>query len=223
MNSAIGAILPLAIGVAISPVPIIAAVLMLLSPKARTTSVGFLLGWLIGIIAAVTIFTLLSSVITEQDPDASAPIRGIVQLVLGGAALWVALGQWRKRPKPGEEPVLPKWMQAIDQASFPFAFGLGFVLGSVNPKNLLLAASAGTTIGALELSAGAVIVVIAVYTLVAGCTVLVPVLGYLVAAEKLREPLNALRRWLTQENATIMAVLMLVLGVQLLGKGIGSF
>ena len=57
MGQVIGDILPLAIGVAISPIPIIAAILMLLSPKAKGTSVGFLLGWVVGIVVAVTLFT----------------------------------------------------------------------------------------------------------------------------------------------------------------------
>ena len=62
MGSVIGDILPLALGIAISPIPIIAAILMLLSPKARGTSVGFLLGWVLGIVVAVVVFTLLASV-----------------------------------------------------------------------------------------------------------------------------------------------------------------
>ncbi len=49
MAPVIGEILPLALGIAISPIPIIAAILMLLSPKARVTSIGFLLGWVVGI------------------------------------------------------------------------------------------------------------------------------------------------------------------------------
>jgi hypothetical protein len=43
MGSVIGDFLPQALGVAISPVPIIATILMLLAPKAGATSVGFLL------------------------------------------------------------------------------------------------------------------------------------------------------------------------------------
>ena len=64
--SVIGDILPLALGIAISPIPIIAAILMLLSPKAKGTSVGFLLGWVLGIVVAVVLFTLLASVIPER-------------------------------------------------------------------------------------------------------------------------------------------------------------
>ncbi|QNA92347.1 MULTISPECIES: GAP family protein [unclassified Microbacterium] len=223
MGAVIGDILPLALGVAISPIPVIAAILMLLSPKARVTSVGFLLGWVIGIVVAVTVFTLLSSVLPEEDPDASRPIRGVVQLVLGVLLFLLAFGQWRKRPKAGEDAALPKWMKAIDTITFPVAFGLGFLLSAVNPKNLIMAAGAGTDIGGGALSTGSTVVVVLLYTLIAASTVLVPVLGYLVASNRLRGPLDALRGWLAQENAVIMAVLLLVIGVSMIGKGIGSF
>lgn len=223
MGPVIGEILPLALGVAISPIPIIAAILMLLSPQARVTSVGFLLGWVVGIVVAVTAFTLLSSILPAEDPDASRPIRGVVQIILGVLLLLLALSQWRKRPKAGETPALPKWMQAIDTLSFLAAFGLGFLLSAVNPKNLIMSAGAGVDIGGEALPVGPTIVAITVFTLVAASTVLVPVVGYLVAAERLRAPLDALRGWLAAENAVIMAVLLLVIGVSMIGKGIGSF
>ncbi|GAA5085782.1 GAP family protein [Microbacterium yannicii] len=223
MGAVIGDILTLALGVAISPIPIIAAILMLLSPKARVTGTGFLLGWVLGIVVAVTVFTLLSSVLPEAEEDEAQPIKGVIQLVLGVLLLLLAARQWRGRPKAGEEPALPKWMQAIDTITFPKALGLGFLLSAVNPKNLLLAASAGVTIGAAGLDGGSIVVVIAIFTLIAASTVLVPVVGYLVAAEKLRGPLDALRGWLAKENAVIMAVLLLVIGVAIIGKGIGSF
>jgi hypothetical protein len=41
----IGDLLPLAVGVAVSPVPIIAVILMLLAPRAGGASLGFLAGW----------------------------------------------------------------------------------------------------------------------------------------------------------------------------------
>ena len=43
MGSVIGDLLPLAVGVAVSPIPIIAAILMSLSKRAGSTSVGFAL------------------------------------------------------------------------------------------------------------------------------------------------------------------------------------
>ena len=223
MGSVIGDILPLAVGIAISPIPIIAAILLLLSPKAKGTSVGFLLGWVIGIVVAVVVFTLLASVLPEQDPDAAKPVSGVIKIVLGVLLLLLAIRQWRSRPKPGEEPPLPKWMSAIDDMNAGRGFGLGFLLSAVNPKNLIMAAGAGITIGTGGLTVGEDVIAILVFTLIAASSVAVPVIAYLVASARMAGPLESLRTWLVHNNATVMAVLLLVIGVVVIGKGIGSF
>ena len=223
MVSVIGEILPLAIGVAISPIPIIAAILMLLSPKAKSTSVAFLVGWIFGIVVAVVVFTLLSSVLPQDEAGAPSPAAGVIKIVLGLLLLVVALRQWRGRPAEGEQGALPKWMSAIDSMTPVKGLALGFLLAAVNPKNLLLAGSAGLIIGSAQLTFGEDAVVVIIYTLLAGCTVLIPVIAYLVASARMREPLEKLRRWLVGNNATIMAVLLLVIGASMIGKGLGSF
>jgi threonine/homoserine/homoserine lactone efflux protein len=223
MGAAIGEILPLAVGIAISPIPIIAAILMLLSPKARSTSVGFLGGWVLGIAVAATVFTLLSSVLPEGDADAAKPVTAVIQLVLGAGLLFLALRQWRSRPAPGVEPPLPKWMAGIDTMTAGRAFGLGFLLAAVNPKNLLLGAAAGVAVGSAGLEIGAIVVVLLVFTVIAAASVAVPVIAYLVASERMAAPLERLRGWLVHNNATVMAVLLLVIGAVLIGKGIGNF
>ena len=223
MAPVIGDILPLALGIAISPIPIIAAILMLLSPKAKGTSVGFLIGWVLGIVVAVVLFTLLSAIIPEQDADASKPIAGVIKILLGAGLLFLAVRQWRSRPKPGEEAALPKWMAAIDTMTTGRGFVLGFLLSAVNPKNLLMAAGAGVIIGTGGLTGGEITWVIVIFTLIAASTVAVPVIAYLLAAKRMAAPLESLRVWLVHNNATVMAVLLLVIGVVVIGKGIGSF
>ncbi|KRC61424.1 hypothetical protein ASE14_11140 [Agromyces sp. Root81] len=223
MGEVIGGILPLALGIAISPIPIIAAILMLLSPKAKGTSVGFLIGWVLGIVVAVVVFTLLASIIPEQDPDASKPIAGVIKILLGAGLLFLALKQWRGRPKDGEAAALPKWMSAIDSMTTMRGAVLGFLLSAVNPKNLLMAAGAGVLIGTGGLNGGEIALVIVIFVIIAACSVAVPVIAYLLASTKMAAPLEALRGWLVQNNATVMAVLLLVIGVVMIGKGIGSF
>jgi threonine/homoserine/homoserine lactone efflux protein len=223
MGPVIGEILPLAVGVAISPVPIIAAILMLLSPKAKGASVGFLLGWITGIVVAIVVFTLLSSVLPAQDESGSSPVRGVIKIILGALLLFLALRQWRGRPAEGEQATMPKWMSAIDSMTAGKALGLGFLLSAVNPKNLLMAISAGLIIGGAGLAVGQTVVVIVIFVLLAASTVLIPVVAYLIASERLAGPLDSLRAWLVNNNATIMAVLLLVIGVAVIGKGIGSF
>jgi hypothetical protein len=47
VGQAIGQLLPLAVAAAISPVPIIASVLLLLTPRAAATGTAYVVGWLL--------------------------------------------------------------------------------------------------------------------------------------------------------------------------------
>lgn len=218
MGSVIGDLLPLAVGVAVSPIPIIAAILMLLSKRAGSTSVGFALGWILGIVVATVIFVLLSSKLGDSEGDPSATVSWI-KLALGALLLAFGVKQWRGR---GGEHETPKWMHAIDDMTAVKGLGLGFALAAINPKNLMMCIAAGISIGSASLGSGEVVVAILVFTIIAACTVCVPVIGYLVAAERLRGPLAKLKVWLQENNATVMSVLILVIGVVLIGKGIGG-
>ncbi len=223
MRQVIGDLLPLAVGIAISPVPVIAVILMLLSRQATRTSTGFLIGWLAGIVIVTTVFLVLVGQANNQASGQPSTLSAVLKLVFGLLLLFMATNQWRARPKPGELGVMPHWMGAVDSFTFVKALGLGFLLSGVNPKNLLMCAGAGSTVGAAHLSGGDEAIVVLVFTLLASCTVSVPVVGYLVARNAMQTPLNELRVWLTQNNATVMAVLLLVIGFVLLGKGIASF
>lgn len=222
MGEVIGDLLPLAVGIAISPIPIIAVILMLLSRQAAKTSTGFLLGWVLGIV----IVTVLVLVLVGQAGNASggkpSTVSSVLKLVFGVLLVLMAVKQWQSRPKDGEAGVMPKWMSAMDSFTFVKASGLGFVLSGVNPKNLIMCLGAGTTIGAAHLSGAQDVVAVVIFTVLAASTVGVPVIGFLAARDRMTAPLNSLRVWLTQNNAAVMAVLLLVIGVAILGKGIGG-
>ena len=61
MGDAIGQVLSFAVGVALSPIPIIGVVLMLGTPRARSNGPAFILGWLIGLTVVGTIVLLVAS------------------------------------------------------------------------------------------------------------------------------------------------------------------
>jgi threonine/homoserine/homoserine lactone efflux protein len=222
MGTTIGDLLPLALGVGISPVPIIAVILMLLAPRARATSVGFLVGWVAGIVVVSVVFVLLASTLGGDSSDEPSAATSWIQLIIGVGLIALGFRQWGTRPAVGEPAKLPRWMSAIDSFTPGKALGLAFVLAAVNPKNLLMAVAAGTTIGSAGLSTGQVVVCVAVFVVLAASTVAVPVVAYLLAAERMRRPLDELKGWLQQNNVTVMAVLLLVIGVALLGKGLGG-
>lgn len=223
MNGLIGDLLPLAVGIAISPVPIIAVILMLLSKDATKTSVGFLLGWVAGIVVVTTAVLLLVGQAANNADGKPSTLSSVLKLVFGVALLFMALRQWEGRPKAGEVGTMPRWMGAVGTFTFAKALGLGALLSGVNPKNLLMCLGAGTTIGAAHVSGTDEVIAVAIFTVIAASTVAVPVIGYLSARRAMEAPLNDLRDWLTQNNATVMAVLLLVIGVVLLGKGIAGF
>ena len=218
MGAVLGQLLPLAVGVAVSPVPIIATILMLLSDRARTTSVGFAGGWLVGIVVATVVFVLLGGVVTDSQDDPSTS-RATIEIVLGVLLLVVGLRQWRNRRAEHDTPA---WMKTIDHMTVAKSAGLGFALAAINPKNLIMCAAAGVAIGGADLTSGGTVVSIAVFAILAASTVVLPVLGYLLAADRLRGPLDKLESWLRAHNTAVMSVLVLVIGVTLIGKGVGA-
>jgi threonine/homoserine/homoserine lactone efflux protein len=223
MGNVVGDLLPLAIGVAISPLPIIAVILMLLAPQAGGASRGFGAGWVVGILVATFVVVLVSSAAdiggTSSDPSTGS---SWVKLILGLLLVHLSVRQWRNRPKGDEPPAMPKWMQSIDRITPVKAAGLGFALAAVNPKNLAMCVAAGVVVAGGNLSGAAAVGAVLIFTVIAASTVLVPVIGYAVARQRMSGWLAELRTWLEHNNAAVMAVLVLVIGVVLLGKGIGG-
>ena len=222
MGAVIGDILPVALGVAISPVPIIAVILMLLSPRARATSLGFLVGWVAGVSIVVTLVALLVDPAGSGDGSQPSAFVAWLKMLLGLAAIALGVMQWRRRPTDAEQASLPGWMSSIDQMTPVRAVGLAALLAAVNPKNLTLCLAGGLSIGGAALTGEQTAVAITVFVVIASSTVAVPVLGYLVARKQMAKPLDELRGWLTQNNAVVMSVLLLVIGVVIFGKGLGG-
>jgi Sap, sulfolipid-1-addressing protein len=222
MNSVIGDLLPVALGVAISPMPIIAVILMLLSPRAGAASLTLLAGWIVGITVVVTVVVLVANPADDSQAGNPSTLASVVKLLLGVAVVLIGVREWRHRPKEGETPSVPKWMGAIDQVTPLKAFGLGALLSGVNPKNLALGLAGGVIIASGGLSSGQTVVAIAVFVLIGSSTMAIPVVGYLVARERMQAPLGRLRDWLIEHNAAVMSVLLLVIGVVIFGKGLAG-
>ena len=74
MGQAIGDLLPSAIGVALSPVPIIAIILMLGTPKARSNGPAFAVGWVLGLVVVSVIVLLVASDADDADSGSSTAV-----------------------------------------------------------------------------------------------------------------------------------------------------
>jgi threonine/homoserine/homoserine lactone efflux protein len=225
MGGTIGDILAPAIGVAISPVQIIAVILILFSKRARSNGLAFLVGWVLSMAAACTVVMLVGSI---ADIDTSSgPSRGaaILRIVLGALLLFAAWRQWKKRPKEGEEPQMPKWMAGIEGFNAAKSFIMAVGLSVLNPKILILTVVAAMAIiqDTQESLGGAEPwIAMVVFVVVASSTVAAAVLTHLLGGKRAGDVLNSWKAWLTANNATVMFVLLLVFGVLVIGKGISS-
>lgn len=222
MGPAIGDILPLAVGVAISPVPIIAIVLMLATPRARATGTAFALGWVAGLALVSALVLLVESGNASEDSGEPATWAGLLKLAVGVLFVLLALKQWRGRPRAGAEAELPKWMQTIDTFGAGKSLGLGALLSGLNPKNLGLTLGAALAVAQAGLTAGEEIGTMAVFVALGSATILGPLALYLALGTRAKEMLDGLKTWLGVHNAAIMTVLFLVLGTKLVGDAIAG-
>lgn len=224
LGAALGDLLPLAVGIAISPIPIIACILVLFSPAARTNGPAFLGGWVAGIAVATAVVYLLSGALGASGSDGGgAGLGDIVVLLLGIGAIALGLRQWRSRPKAGEEAPMPAWMAAVDGFTPIRSAGLAFILSALNPKNLGLAAAAGIVIGRAVDAGGSAVALIVLFVLVSAVSVAVPVIYVLVGGESAHRTLDGWRTWLNAHNAAVMTVLFVVIGAKLVGSGLDAF
>lgn len=210
-------LVPLALVVALSPLSIIPAVLVLHTPRARAAGLAFLVGWLVGLTALTVIFLEVASLaggVREKPPGWASWLR----VVVGAALIILGVYRWLKRK---ESAHAPKWMQSLSKLTPARAGVTATVLTVVNPKVLFICAAAGLAIGTAGLDgAHDVWIAAACYVAVAGSTVALPILGYAVSGDRLDGPLNSLRDWMERQHATLVAGILIVIGLLVLYKGI---
>ncbi|WCB94430.1 hypothetical protein DSM104299_03167 [Baekduia alba] len=221
MADAIGQVLSFAVGVAISPLPIIAVVLMLATPSGRLNGPAFLGGWLLGLAAVGTIVLIASSGADATDAD-GAPATWVswLKIVLGVLLLGVAVKQWRGRPRAGEEGTLPGWMKTIDTFTPTRSVAMGVALSAINPKNLLLTIGAAAAIAQTGASTGSQAAALAVFVVVGALGPGIPVAISVVMGDRARPILDEVKAWMGAHNAAIMSVICLVIAAKLVGDGV---
>ena len=210
---------PHTVAVSISPIPIIAVVLMLGTPRARVNGPAFVLGWIIGLGALGTLILVVSSGADASEDGEPAAWVSWLKLALGVLVLLVALKQWRGRHAAKEQP---KWMQTVDHFTPVKAFGMAVLLSAVNPKNLLLTVAAAAAIAETGISAAQQELALAIFVVLGTVGPAIPVAIHLVLGERSKKLLDGLNSWMAANNAAIMAVIMLIIGVKLVGDGIAG-
>jgi hypothetical protein len=222
MGKAIGGSLPLAVGIALSPLPIITVVLMLTSRKARVNGPLFVLGWLAGLGIVGAIVLALAGAGSASQSGSPATWMSWVMIVLGILLLLVAARQFQGRPHGDEQPQMPKWMATIENTRPVTAAGLAVALSAANPKNLLLAVAGAAAIAQTGIPGGQQAIAYLIFALIGTAGVGIPVIIYFAMGARSEKLLAGLKDWMSAHNAVIMAVLCLIIGVKLIGDGISG-
>ena len=220
MGEAIGQVVPFAVGVGLSPIPIIAVLLMLDTPRARSNGPTFVLGWVVGLTAVSVIVVVVSNGAGADDSGAPATWTGWLKLALGLMMGLLGIKQWRGRPRGDADPALPSWMERIDHFTPRRSASIGVALSAINPKNVILTIGAASAIAQTGAAAGSEAVAVAVFVLIGTLGCGVPVVLVFVMGERAARMLDDLKLWMARENATIMTVLCLIIGAKLIGDGI---
>jgi len=213
----LGQLVPLALVVALSPLTIIPAIaLVLQSERARSTGLAFLSGWLLGLAATTAVFVQLPRLLdglSRPGPTWAPWVRIAV-----GTAL-VALGGWRwaTRHRVTNQPA---WLNRLSRMSPVGAAAIGVGLILVNPKILVMNAASGLVIGTAGLGMPGASLAVAYYTVIAGSTVLVPILAYAIAGERVDPQLERLKQWMERQHAVLIAGLFAAVGLLLVYTGI---
>lgn len=220
MVGAIGQSLPVAVGLLLAAAPMVILAVVLVTKRPLSVSYAFLGGWVLGLIVVGGIVLAAADAITlTGEPPWWA---GSLKLVLGAVLVFMAVRKWSGRPRPGDEPKVPKWMAAADTMTAGKAFGLGFVLAAANPKNLVLVVAGAAVIADATPRVHEQVVALIVFVVVASLGLAAPVIVRGVLGARSDRLLAVTDEWMTRNNAVIMSVVLLILGVVLIINGIAS-
>jgi hypothetical protein len=222
MGQAIGGSLPLAVGIALSPMPIVAVVLILTSRRAKVNGPAFVLGWLVGLGIVGAVVLALGGAGGASKSGAPATWVSWVKIVLGILLLLVAARLFRNRPRGDEEPQMPRWMATIDKITPVAAVGLGAVLAGANPKNLLLAVGGAAAIAQTGIPGGQQAIAYLVFALIGTLGVGIPLVIYFAMGTRSERLLAGLKDWMSTHDAVIMTVLCLIIAAKLIGDGVSG-
>jgi threonine/homoserine/homoserine lactone efflux protein len=215
-GSVLTELIPLALVVALSPLSIIPAVLVLHSPRPRPTGLAFLAGWLIGLAALTGIFVELSGLLGGlggKPPGWASWLR----IVVGAALLVFGVVRYLRRKQSAH---LPAFVTKLSTLNPGRAALTAAALAVVNPKVLFICAAAGLAIGTAGLGAPGAYAAVLYYALVAGSTVAIPIVAYAILTHRLDERLRRLQDWMERQHAVLVAAILIVIGVLVLYKGI---
>lgn len=218
---AIDIILPIATAIALSPLPIIAVVLIAGSPGARVSGPMYLAGWAAGLVTLSIAAAVVTHLVGDIGPT-GAVVLDWLRAILGGLLLWAAARKWKTRPQGPEEPATPKWLDALRQVGPGAAMLWGATLAAVNPKHVGLVLAAMASLAYVPLSSGEMILSTLLLVALSSGPVAAVVVSRAIAGEAATPLLLSIEQFLLRNNDVIVMTVLGLIGMVVLGKGLSG-
>jgi Sap, sulfolipid-1-addressing protein len=215
-GSVLGKLIPIAAVIALSPITIIPAVLVLHAPRPRPASLAFLGGWVLGLAALTALFVSGSGMfggLHKAPPTWASWLR----VVLGTALIALGLFHWFTRHR---HSATPRWMRSFSTLSPARAGAMGVALAGVRPEVIILCLAAGLAVGNSCFSAGDQVVAAAIFVGISASTVAIPILGYVAAGDRLDNALERLKVWMQEKHGALLAITLVLIGLLVFYNGI---
>lgn len=216
----IGLVLAPGLGAAISPMAIVAMLILLTAKGGRSRAVMFAAGVFAATLALASVVLVASLTAGVHQAGPASRVSASISLALGLLLIWFAFKNWHKRPRPGQTATAPRWVSSLDSASGIKTFLLGAGLSLLNAKNIPLAIATITSVVQLNAPVWANLIAVVLFAALGTLGVLVPlgaaVAGGTAASEKLQEA----KGYLVQHNSIILALVFLLLGAETVGKAL---
>jgi hypothetical protein len=214
-GSVLGALIPLGFVIALSPITVIPAVLVLQAPRPRPSGLAFLVGWVLGL-AALTALSVAGSGLLGGLHKPAPQWASWLRVILGAALIVYGIYQWFTRHRHTDPP---GWMRSFATITPPRAVLTGVMLAAIRPDVLFICIPAGLAIGGSGMDVADDWLAAVFFVAIAASTVAVPILAYAAAGSRLDDPMARLKNWMDKNNAALMSAIFLVIGVMVLYNG----
>ncbi|MGO4202855.1 GAP family protein [Rhodococcus sp. TAF43] len=211
MGHTVAQLVPLGVGMIVSPIPLAALIAILLSARARTNALAFTATALAAstLIVGVTVFTSKGG--ADRAGSDAHPSQIVFASVFGLAFLMLAALSWRSRPKNGAVAAMPSWMAQIDTMNAGKTAVLSLLLTVPNAKNLPLELKAGALIAEAHLPTTQAALLTVAFAALAGLGLIALTVLAAVPSKRVTAALGVVKEELILHNAAFMTVLFLLL------------
>ncbi len=220
-----------ALGIAISPMPIVTVILILIGENGRRNALAFLIGWIIGLSILAVVFSYLAANGLSQLDSMSIIARPIVQILLGIGIAYFAYRQWDKPLVIPTDETPPKWLVLMDEwttkSSDVFtparALLLGIVMSALSLKNIALMFGIVLVISQTAADQITAFVLFAIFVLVGSLAVSLPVSYALYKGDSAPQALQQWKEWVIRNRSRAFAPLLFLVGAVLVLNGVIAF